>query len=199
LAYSAVSVLRQQIKPDHRVHGIVAPSKDWAANTVIPDYAAMHWYTRAPSAAECAVLRERVKACLTAAATSTGCKVKIDDSVPPLFDIRQNTALARNYAHLAKDLYGWKVTDVGGAIGGSTDFGNVTYALPSIHPSFTIPTKPNGGNHTALFTEAAGTEAAHEATLIAIKSLAHTGFRVIDDEVFFDDVKGAFEKGAATA
>lgn len=32
LAYSAVSVLRQQIKPDHRVHGIIE-GKDWAANS----------------------------------------------------------------------------------------------------------------------------------------------------------------------
>lgn len=34
LAYSGVSVLRQQIKPDHRVHGIVS-GKDWAPNSTL--------------------------------------------------------------------------------------------------------------------------------------------------------------------
>lgn len=32
LAYSAVSVLRQQIRPDHRVHGIVE-GRNWAPNS----------------------------------------------------------------------------------------------------------------------------------------------------------------------
>lgn len=63
--------------------------------------------------------------------------------------------------------------------------GNVTYELPSIHPSFAIPTKPDGGNHTIGFTEAAKTEEAHEATLQVAKGLALVGFRVINDEKFF--------------
>lgn len=78
MAYSGVSVLRQQIKPDHRVHGIVE-GKNWAANgqyrmnnqlfassdtpIVIPDYAKMRWYVRAPSRQELKVLRERVHKC----------------------------------------------------------------------------------------------------------------------------------------
>lgn len=80
-------MLRQQIKPTHRVHGIVS-GKDWAPNgeyatsilfhislwddsyyangyslSVIPDYAKMHWIVRAPTWAELVALRERVKAC----------------------------------------------------------------------------------------------------------------------------------------
>jgi len=61
----------------------------------------------------------------------------------------------------------------------------VTYELPSLHPSFAIPTKPDGGNHTIGFTEAARTEEAHEATLQVAKGLALVGFRVINDEKFF--------------
>lgn len=61
----------------------------------------------------------------------------------------------------------------------------MTYEIPSIHPSFAIPTKPEGGNHTIGFTEAARTEEAHEATLRVAKGLALVGFRVINDEKFF--------------
>ena len=52
-----------------------------------------------------------------------------------------------------------------------------------------IPTEPNGGKHTALFAASARTEEAHEATLKVIKGLAHTGFRVINDDKFFEEVQ----------
>ena len=77
LAYSSVSVLRQQIHPSHRVHGIVE-GRNWAANsscgflacgrcndrtTVIPDYAKMTYIVRAPTWEETEVLRVRVTKC----------------------------------------------------------------------------------------------------------------------------------------
>ena len=57
-----------------------------------------------------------------------------------------------------------------------------------IHPLTAIPTKPNGGNHTALFAASASTEEAHKATVVIVKALAHVGFRVIDDDEFFTKV-----------
>jgi hypothetical protein len=51
-----------------------------------------------------------------------------------------------------------------------------------------IPTDPNGGNHTASFTASAGTPEAHEASLVVTKALAHTGFRVINDNDFYEKV-----------
>jgi len=51
-----------------------------------------------------------------------------------------------------------------------------------------IPTKRNGGNHTALFTVSARTQEAHDASIVIAKALAYTGFRVIDDEAFFKKV-----------
>ena len=102
--------------------------------------------------------------------------------------------------------YGMIGTSAEGAIGGSTDFvrmsqahlldtssdqpiqGNVTYELPSVHPSFAIPTQPGGGNHTIGFTMAARTQQAHEETLRVAKGLALVGFRVINDDKFFHKV-----------
>jgi len=125
LAYNAVAVLRQQIKTDHRVHGIIE-GKDWAAN-VIPDYAKMHWIVRAPSADEVEVLKKRVVACLEAAAHATATKQKISIPAPPYNDLRQNAVLGQNYADVASQKYDMTVTLNSGSIGGSTDFGNVTY------------------------------------------------------------------------
>jgi len=190
LAYSNVSVLRQQIKPDHRVHGIVE-GKNWAAN-IIPDYSKMKWFVRAPTWDELVVLRARIKACFDAAALATGCKHEVSFG-GYAYDLRQNSGLSKEFSSIIGNRYGFTTNHSEGAIGGSTDFGNVTYELPAFHPSFSIPTKPNGGNHTALFAEAAATEEAHKACLTVTKGLALTGFRVINDDSFFADVKNTFQ------
>ncbi|KAH9832533.1 amidohydrolase [Rhodofomes roseus] len=185
LAYSSVAVLRQQIKPTHRVHGIVS-GKDWAPN-IVPDYAKMRWIVRAPTWGEVEVLRERVKACFEGAAHATGCKLSMSIGVG-YYELRQNQVLGTQYAEVI-DQYGVTAKfDEGMAA--STDFGNVTYALPSLHPNFTIPTEPNGGNHTPQFTKSAGTIEAHRLAIKTIKALALTGFRVVDDAQFAEDVRG---------
>jgi len=189
LAYSAIAVLRQQIKPTHRVHGIVE-GKEWAPN-IIPDYAKMRWLVRAPSAKEVEILRERVMACFRAAAEATGCKVEFKQR-DIMYDLRQNSVLAEDFHAVGAARFGMHETGMEGAIGGSTDFGNVTYELPSLHPAFSIPTEPNGGNHTPQFAAAARRKEAHEATLVVAKMLAHVGMRVLQDDGFLEKVKGAF-------
>ena len=62
-------------------------------------------------------------------------------------------------------------------------------ALPSLHPNFTIPTEPNGGNHTPQFTTSAGTVEAHRLALKTVKALALTGFRVVADAQFAESVR----------
>src|SRR6201996_8718521 len=52
-----------------------------------------------------------------------------------------------------------------------------------------VPTMPNGGNHTAEFAAAAGTPEAHAETLKVAKALSLLGFRVLDDDGFFNDVR----------
>ncbi|ETW77278.1 hypothetical protein HETIRDRAFT_479883 [Heterobasidion irregulare TC 32-1] len=187
-AYTNISYLRQQIKPTHRVHGVFK-GEDWAAN-VIPDNAQMLWYIRAPTLAELQEVVPRVKACFEASALATGCKVAISTETHPLFDLRQNTALGKceAFAEVFRSKFG-PIDRVFGIDGASTDFGNVTYALPSLHPGFSIPTLPNGGNHTRQFAEAAATPEAHAAALSVSKSLALVGLRVLDDARFAREVR----------
>lgn len=187
LAYSSVSVLRQQIKPDHRVNGVINGSER-AAN-VIPDYAKMRWYVRAPTRVQLAQLTERVCACFEGAALATSCRLKITKNTP-YYDLRQNSILAGAFSHAICQESG----NVGQyPSGASTDFGNVSYVLPSLHPAFAIPTQPNGGNHSPAFADSARSTEAHKACMITTKALACTGFRVLEDKVFFMQVREAFE------
>ncbi|KAH9937760.1 aminoacylase 1-like protein 2 [Epithele typhae] len=186
LAYNSISVLRQQLKPTHRVHGMFE-GRDWAPN-IIPDYAKMTWYVRAPTRAEVHVAVKRVTACFEAAGLATGCKVDIQMG-NTTYDLRQNTALGEEFADVFTKKFG-PVDYIYGIAQASTDFGNITYALPSLHPSFAIPTK--GSNHTPEFTEAAGSKEAHQACLNISKVLAATGVRLLTDEKYLARVKETF-------
>ncbi|KAJ6591581.1 hypothetical protein DFH09DRAFT_178830 [Mycena vulgaris] len=189
LAYSGISVLRQQMRPDHRVHGIIEGNQDWAPN-VIPDYAKMHWLVRAPTSDLLAAFVERVQRCFQAAALATSCEIKMK-LAPPYFDLNQNQVLGQEFSDVVMDRYNMTTNQKAGSA--STDFGNVSYALPALHPGFAIPTGPNGGNHTIGFTKATASQEAHDATMVVTKGLAHTGFRALRDDDFFKQVKASFK------
>lgn len=75
----------------------------------------------------------------------------------------------------------------------STDFGNVSYTVPGIHPMYAIHT--DTGNHTSEFTDASKTEIAHEDTLRAAKCLTLTAADVLINDELYKQVVADFEKG----
>ncbi|KAJ7066559.1 hypothetical protein C8F01DRAFT_706971 [Mycena amicta] len=189
LAYGSISVLRQQMRPDHRVHGIIQGNEEWLPN-VIPDYVAMQWLVRAPEASDLAAFVERVKKCFEAAALATSCEMKLTVGQAYL-DLHQNPVLGAEFTDV---MMRYKVTTTTQTdSSASTDFGNVSYALPALHPGFAIPTEPRQGNHTIGFTRAAAAPEAHDAMLQITKGLAHTGFRALRDDDFYKQVKAAFQ------
>jgi len=107
-------------------------------------------------------------------------------------EVRQNKALGEAFEQIFNAKYG-VVDRVYGISSASTDFGDVTYALPSIHPSFAIPIEPNGGNHTHAFATSAASEAAHTACLNISKVLALTGLRVLIDDELAQQMKETFD------
>ncbi|KAF9006077.1 amidohydrolase [Cyathus striatus] len=183
LAYSNISVLRQQMKPDYRIHGVVN-GRDWAPN-VIPDYSQMRWLVRAPTYRELEAFVERVKNCFEAAALATSCSINMKIQTP-YYDLNQNPVLAQDFADFVGSQYGLLATTAGTSA--STDFGNVSYQLPSLHPLFAIPTEPRGGNHTPAFAKAAASKEAHVATILVTKGLALSGYHVLNDDSFFTKV-----------
>ncbi|KAI9460664.1 hypothetical protein HD554DRAFT_1567991 [Boletus coccyginus] len=190
LAYTNIGLLRQQIKPTHRTHGVIE-GKDWAPN-VIPDNCTVRWFVRAPLTKELYDTAARVKACFQAAATATGTIVAFT-SESKTNDLVQNKALGGELADVVRKRYG-DIDYEWGISGGSTNFGNITHLMPALHPGFSIPTVAGGGNHTGEFAAAAATDTAHEACYTVSKALAHVGMRVITDEEFFAQVKLAFEE-----
>jgi len=193
-AYTNISLLRQQIRPDERVHGIIQGSEHWVSN-VIPDYAWLRYDIRAPTKEGMEKLKARVMKCFQAASDASGCRMKIEEEMV-YADLINNPPLAKEYHEYMEKIMGISVP-MGGPTLGSTDFGNVSYEVPSIHPIYAIPTVPGQGNHTRGFTQAAATEEAHQLTLKSAKGIAVTAWKVLADQRFAEEVRKAFKPSSS--
>ena len=190
LAYTNISALRQQLHTTDRVHGVITNGGDKA--NIIPDFTAAQWIIRAHAAAELTDLKKRVMACFQAAATATGCRLEVSVMGPAYDDLRQNETMGRRYLAAIEGLGAAHVShEIGVDSGAVTDMGNVSYAVPSIHPVFGIPA--TDGNHTPGFTAAAATPEAHAATIMASKALAATALELFFDPELLAAAKAEFE------
>lgn len=188
MAYNNISVLRQQMKPTWRVHGVI--TNGGTKPNIIPEKTTMDFYARAPVGDELLVLKSKVMSCLEAAAKATGCKVEILDKGSYL-DIISNRVLAKLYStHL--ETVGIVQYEYEHRAAWSTDMGNVSYVVPSIHPSYLIGSGKEV-NHTREFTSIANTVEAHDKTLAIGKAMALTCVDVISGgEELIQQIKTEF-------
>ncbi len=175
--FNNVAMLRQQMRPDCRIHGII--SHGGAAANIIPEYAAAMFYVRAPRIDQMWDLYKRVVACAEGAALSTGATLKViqhDNVYEPLK--RNQTLLDLFAANMAS--VGLKESEPIRDRMGSSDIGNVSQVVPAIQPMVAIA--PSGmAIHTRDFAEAAVTPMARAGMLAAAKILAMTAFDLLAD------------------
>lgn len=181
-AYVNVATLRQQILPTDRVHCIIDHGGD--ANNIIPAYTRSTWGIRSADAERLNVLIPKVHACFEAAAQATGCDVEINQTGHPYLNMINNpvmtglfqansTALGRPLP-LEADL---------GASGGSSDMGNVSQVVPSIHPMLAIECG-DAVNHQKEFAAATITSSGEKAIRDGAMAMAHTIIDMADESVW---------------
>jgi amidohydrolase len=190
MAYNGISVLRQQMRGTDRVHGVITDGG--MKPNIIPDRTAGEFYIRARNRAELEELKRKVVACFEAAATATGCTLELRWTGRAYDDMRTNEVMAERYIANASDLGIWLPSkeQSRNAAPASTDMGNVSYAVPSIHPFFGIPA--TSGNHTAGFTEAAASEEGHEAAVQAATLMAMTALDLYNEPDLLNQAKDEF-------
>jgi len=192
LLHTSIGLLRQQILPSDRIRGVVLEAGQRSG--VIPSYAKARYCVRSASLERYKILKQRFVNCLEAAALASGCELRTT-WMPAYWDIRTNNALAGRYVtHMERLGVQFPSPAEQRAQGDcySTDMGNVTYVVPSIHPTFAVDS-PGGAIHTAHFAAAAATDDAHERTLKQGKAMAATGLEVLLDDVFAAQVKKEFD------
>jgi len=175
VAQTAIALLRQQILPDDRIHGFTTKGGD-AAN-IIPRETTADYMVRAGSAERLEELLGKVRNCFEAGALATGCTLEIDADTA-YTDMRHDSELAAIYGRHAESL-GRVFVDPPAPV--STDMGNVSYEVPSIHPFIGVETH-GAVPHQAEFADACVTSSADQAVFDGALAMALTVIDMATDD-----------------
>jgi amidohydrolase len=186
--FNNVGMLRQQIRPDARIHGIVTDGG--AAANIIPEAAAALFYVRAARLDYMWELRRRVVACAEGAAAATGCTLTVVENPNAYEPMKRNATLLGVFRANLQALGAVESPEVRDRLG-SSDVGNVSQVLPTIQPLVKIA--PDGTPiHSRAFEAAAATPLAREGLLIAAKTMAMTAFDLLEDPSLVDKARREF-------
>ncbi|GIY15293.1 peptidase M20 domain-containing protein 2 [Caerostris extrusa] len=190
--YQSIGLLRQHIKPSWRIQVII--TKGGTAVNIIPSLTTLEVVLRTPTRDETRQLQSRVEACFTSAAVATGCEVHFQYDAANLYEnVITNKTLAdlfkKHAETLGMDTDPGEVRDL---LFGSTDMGNVSHVIPSIHPFYAIQSEEI--NHTRSFTEASGSKQAQHPTLLVSKAMAMTAVEILRSPQLLKDIRRDFEE-----
>jgi amidohydrolase len=186
--FNAVSMLRQQMRPECRIHGII--TNGGAAANIIPEHAAAMFYVRAPSIEAMWELHTRVVACAEGAAKAARVSLKVTQHDNVYEPMRSNRVLL--------DLFASNMKTVGLTEGepipdrkGSSDIGNVSQIIPAIQPMIAIA--PTGmAIHTREFADAAVKPMARAGMVAAAKTMAMTTLDLLAEPKRVEAAKAEF-------
>ena len=190
-SFSAINSLRQHIRSTARIHGIITDGGK-AAN-IVPDHSAGNFIVRAMENDYLDELKERVLNCFIGASTASG--ARLEYKWGERYDsLRNNLSLAqlfiRNMQSLGRNI---TLTDPESAFG-STDMGNVSQLVPSIHPFVSIA-KKGTLIHSTDFASAAASDRGMQGMLDAAKALAMTVVDLLAAPETIAKVKEEFAQG----
>ena len=189
--YNGINALRQHLRDDARIHGIITHGGD-AAN-IVPDHTSADFIIRAADTPYATEVLDKVRACAEGAALATGARLEFKQS-GPRYDARMpNPKLIELFAENMNALGQNMELATGNERMGSSDIGNVSQVVPTIHPYIAIASEDTGG-HTVEFREAAVSEAGHDGLIIAAKALAMTAVDLLAEPASVMQVHEAFSE-----
>jgi len=173
VAQTALGLLRQHIRSTDRIHGIV--TNGGAAPNVVPAHTSAKYIIRSETLDQLAELRPRVYRCFEAGGLATGAKIAITGGDKPYAEMHHDNDMAALYRKNSEalgrpfpNLGEWETRPTG-----STDMGNVSRAMPSIHPMIGINSLP-AVNHQPEFTAHCITPDADKALVDGAMAMAWT-------------------------
>ncbi|MBX3217158.1 MAG: M20 family metallopeptidase [Labilithrix sp.] len=184
---------RVRFRDGVRVHGYV--TNGGQAVNIIPELASCEFSVRARDTKELARVRAIVERCAQASALASEVSVEIV-AREGYRDMRNNMTMARAFgAHLGS--LGRPARETDERVGaGSTDMGDVSHVVPSIHPYLAIVGENEALCHQHAFAEAAASERGIVTALEAAKALARTAVELLVDEPLRASVKAEWSAQA---
>jgi amidohydrolase len=192
-SFTAINSLRQHIKDSARIHGIITDGGE--APNIVPAHSAGTFIVRAEENDYLDELKDKVINCFTGAANASGAKLKYKWGEVRYASMRNNMTLAEIFGHNMQTL-GRKMLLVNPErSSGSTDMGNVSHQVPSIHPYVAIA-PPDILIHSRQFAEAAVSEDGIKGLLDAAKAMAMTVVDLLANHETVTRVKEEFGTGS---
>ena len=196
LGYVAAAALRQHIAPDERFHGIF--SDGGQKPNIVPAVAETNWYVRSPTLARLEVLKGRLADCLRSGASAAGVDVELLWADYCFAEVRSNRTLVELWEANAADLgRSPQPPAEGRTVLGSTDMGNVSQAVPSIHPMIAVAS-PETAIHTEDFAACARGPDGDRGVIDGAKTLAAVAVDYWSDPSVREAVRADFTAGPAT-
>jgi amidohydrolase len=190
LLFNGINALRQQLRPDARIHGIIVEGGH--TPNIIPERAVARFYVRAKEKKYMLEVKEKVIACAKGAELSTGAKLSYRNFELGFDNLVTNKTMAEVFKANLKELGYHDISDEEEGIG-STDMGNVSQVVPSIHPHIAIAEK-DVVPHSLEFLKAAGSTRGKETAVLSAKVLAMTALDIMTREELLKKIKEEFEE-----
>lgn len=190
--FNGINALRQQLSDDVRIHGIITHGGD--APNIIPEYAKARFFIRAATRIHLNEVTRRVKNVAEGAALATGAKLNIIAFQNEVDNLLLNTSYDAVFKEVVEEL-GETIGEADKGIG-STDAGNISQVIPTIHPYIKIGAE-NLVPHTVPFREAAASAKGDEALITGAKALALTALKLITDTDTLAQIKAEFKERKA--
>ncbi|MGH7279534.1 MAG: M20 family metallopeptidase [Candidatus Rokuibacteriota bacterium] len=190
--FVSLDLMRQQLRTDARVHGVITKGGEQA--NIIPEYTTAEFYLRALDKDYCRELLRRFQACAEGAATATGCRVTVTADPTIHEPLKPNPVMADLFGKNLELIGFPEDPDDGQAGYGSTDCGNISQALPTIHPYVRI--SPDGvPGHSREFAGWARSPVARAGMVAGAKALALTALDLLSDPAVLQRARDDFERG----
>lgn len=190
IAQTAIGLLRQHIRSTDRIHGIVTHGGD--APNVTPAHTSARYIVRSETLDQLAELQPRVFRCFEAGGLATGAQVEIRGGRKPYAEVHHHEGIAalyrKNSAELGREFKALGEWDTRPS--GSTDMGNVSRVIPSIHPMIGINSLP-AVNHQPEFTAHCITRDADQALIDGALTMAWTCIDMAADADLRDSLTGS--------
>ena len=176
VAQTAVGLLRQHLRSTDRVHGIV--TRGGEAPNIVPAHTTAGYMVRGSTLSDMEEVLAKVTRCFEAGALATGCRLEIK-AEKPYADVRADAEMTALYSANARELGRLLLTPNEGLrrTAASTDMGNVSHVIPSIHPAIGIASLP-ASNHQPEFAAHSVSGAGDRAVLDGALLMAWTAIDV---------------------
>jgi amidohydrolase len=184
--FNLIDNARIHFRDGTRIHGII--TEGGKAVNIIPQMAQAMFSVRAFASDYLAQVSERVVKCAEAAAAATGTRVEVEVR-RGYKNMRDNLTMVRRFGeHLQALGVHFQERDPSAGFG-STDMGDVSYAVPAIHPYLAICDIGETMCHQDAFVECANSQRGYQAMLHAAKAMALTTYDLLTQPEFLAAVK----------